>query len=252
MPGAFGRGLSLAVMGPGLLLGGGTLLGNRLYRLAGSCVGFGLGADHELLLRVSPLTTHPEHFPLGRCPFASLVLAICLFELRHLGVGFGSLAGGPLCVVLSLVRKRRQTNADGAVDFAALFLLGDDGRRLIVISAFRRTGRMAIRSRLLSDRGSQRFRRDGWIDLVLTERLRSVLLTGHMLSLQASPEMVTLLLDRCGVGRSLERKLGERPRLQLQATTRWHRCANLYIAPCWRGGEAGRGGPLPRRAGARG
>jgi hypothetical protein len=154
-----------------------------------------LGAVHELLLRVSPLTTDAEHFSLGRCPFAGLLLTIRLFEVRHLGVGFGSLAGRPLCVVLSLVRKRGQTNADGAVDFAALFLFGNDRRRLIVISAFRRTGRVAIRTRGLSDRRSQRFRWDGWKDLVLTERLRGVLLTAHMLSLEAGPEMTAVLLD---------------------------------------------------------
>src|SRR5205807_6857996 len=100
VPSAFGRGVPLAVMGPGLLLGRGTLLGNRLYCLAGSSVGFALGAGHELFLRVSPLTTHPEHFSLGRCPFAGLLLTIRLFELRHLRVGFGSHAVRPLCVVL--------------------------------------------------------------------------------------------------------------------------------------------------------
>jgi len=147
------------------------------------------------LLRVSPLTTHAKHFSLGCGPFASLLLTIRLFEVRHLGVGFGSLAGRPLCIVVTLARKRRQTNANGAMDFAALFLLGDDRRRLIVISAFRRTGRVAVRTRGLSDRRSQRFRWDGWKDLVLTERLRSVLLTAHMFSLEAGPEMTAVLLD---------------------------------------------------------
>jgi hypothetical protein len=124
-----------------------------------------------------------------------LLLSIRLFELRHLGIGLGSLVGRALCVVLSLVRKRRQTNADGAADFAALFLLGDDRRRLIVIRAFWRTGCVAVRTRGLSDRRSQRFRWDGWEDLVLTERLRGVLLTAHVLSLEAGPEMTAVLLD---------------------------------------------------------
>src|SRR5207248_6490840 len=146
VPGAFGGGLSLAVMGRGLLLGDGPFLCNRLYRLAGSCVGFALGAGHERLLRASPLTTHPEHFALGRGSFAGLLLTIRLFELRHLGVGFGALAGGPLCVVRSLICKRRQTNADGATEFAALFLLIDDHRRMIVVRAFRRTDRSAVRA----------------------------------------------------------------------------------------------------------
>src|SRR5689334_16018012 len=133
MPRTVGRFLAFAVVGRSLLFGRGMLLGNGRDRLTRFRVGFGLRAVHELFLRVAPLATHPEHLLLGRGPFARLLLAIRLFELRHLGVGFGTLAGGPLRIVLPLARKRRQAYADRSLDFAALFLLGDDRRGLIVL-----------------------------------------------------------------------------------------------------------------------
>src|SRR5438445_11759111 len=104
MPRPFGGFLSLLVVGRGLLLGCGTLLGNRRDRLAGFRVGLALRASHELLLSVAPLATRPEHVAPGRCALRGLFLTISLFELRHVGVGSGSLTGGPLRVVLPLAR----------------------------------------------------------------------------------------------------------------------------------------------------
>src|SRR6202158_5555642 len=131
-------------MGRRLLLGSGALLGNGLYRLAGFCVSLALRAGHELLLGVAPLMAHPEELALGRRPFTGLLLAIRLFELRHLGVAFGALAGGPLRVVLSLIGKRGQTSAHGALEFATLFLLGNDRRRFIVLGGSWRPCRMTV------------------------------------------------------------------------------------------------------------
>ncbi len=84
--------------------------------------------------------TQTQHVAFGNRTFTGLMLNVGLLELRHLRVGFGALGDGALRVFLPLTGKGRQSGADGALNFAALLLPGDDRCGILIVSRRRRAG----------------------------------------------------------------------------------------------------------------
>ena len=101
------------------------------------------------------------------------------------------------------------------MNFAALLLLGYDGRRLFVLS--RRGWPMSIRARGLRHRGSKRFCRSRRVDLVLTHWLRGIALAARVFALQTTQHVVLLFLDDRGIAVALEWQMGKRTGLELES-----------------------------------
>src|SRR6202165_684119 len=170
VPGRFGFLLPLLVVGGRPLLGRAPLECDGCYGFTGFRVRVEFCASHQLLLGARPLAADTRYIALRHGAFAGLFIGVRLLELRDLCVGPGAFARGPLRILLALARERRQAGADRALDFGALLLFGDDGRRLVIL------GRLWLSSRLTRDAGhfadgsAQRFGGCGWGDVIANAR----------------------------------------------------------------------------------
>ena len=133
------------------------------------------------------------------------------------------------------------------MDFGAFLLLGDNRRRLVVFGRLRLSGGGAGAAGRLADRPAQCLHRCGWKDFIFPQRSCCVLTAADVLAFHAAQHARVLLMDECGIGVALERKVGEgipaRPdRCVAGLRHRWCFAGNCSLSEC----ESRRGWRLDR------